>query len=163
MLKILGSLMIIICSGLIGITKNREIKDEIEFARGAKNGLLYIKSEIRVSSVLGAAVKNAVLFSGEASYIFKRTYEILNEDKTFEFAFLNAIESVSDPKMKDILGQVGKRLGKNDLKDQENLIDMTAEKIDLYIKIKTEELKTKGELFKKTGFILGIAAVIVLL
>ena len=165
MLKILGAVFTVSGLGFLGVKMSNDIKEKIELAKGFKNGFLYIKSEISLSyNLLFDGIGNASGFSGKAKKYFEKCHHLMKKESvTFKECWEKAIFNIEDKKLYEILRELGKRLGQSNVETELLVIDEVNCKLDLYIKEQEKRHLTEGQIYKKAGFILGIAVVILMI
>ncbi len=165
MLKLLGAVFTVSGLGLLGIKMSNEIKEKTELAKGFKNGFLYIRSEISLSyNLLFDGIKKAADFAGSAKQYFDKCHNLMKKESvTFKECWEKAILDIEDKKLYEILRELGKRLGQSNVETELSVIDDINVKLDLYISGQEKRLVTEGQIYKKAGFILGIAVVILMI
>lgn len=154
------------CS-IIGILKSRKYVYRVNELRDFKNALSIFKSKINFTyepipeifdQISESMESNISGIFRKASYNmnFKSAGEAWNTAMETDILNLNAED-------KTILKNLGKLLGKTDLKGQLNQIELTSSFLDNQIK-KAETERAKNEkLYRTLGMVLGLAIVIILL
>ncbi|MTI65427.1 MAG: stage III sporulation protein AB [Firmicutes bacterium] len=170
-LKIMGSLMIIIASTLIGNIFGSKYSLRLKNIKGLINCIRLLESEILyLSNPLPEAFDNVYKKgSKNVSYIFRdiRKYLIENDDKNVleSFKYIINKNKVKLSLTKDdieILVSLASILGTSDKQDQQKHIKVIIEQLKIQQRDAFERMKKNEALYKKLGLLLGLALVIIL-
>jgi stage III sporulation protein AB len=170
-LKIIGSLIIIIASSFLGFYFSKDCSRRPQELRTLQAMLKMFENEITfLSNVLAEAFeKISRSNTGEVSSFFKKTIDILKEDRslTASDAWERAIkENITKTSLNkedgEILTSFGRMLGSSDLEGQIKNIGLTLTQLNLQEQ-KAEEARKKYETMYKTLGVLGGLTLIIIL
>lgn len=153
------------CS-IIGILKSRRYIDRINELREFKNALNIFKTKINFTYEPIPEIFNQISESMETniSGIFRKASYNMNfkpAGEAWNIAMDTDILNISSED-KTILKNLGKLLGKTDLKGQLNQIELTTSFLENQIKKAEIEREKNEKLYRTLGMIIGLGIVIIL-
>ncbi|MCX8129018.1 MAG: stage III sporulation protein SpoIIIAB [Clostridia bacterium] len=170
-LKVIGSLIIILASSFLGYSFSRDCSKRPQELRALQTMLKMFENEIIfLSNILSDAFEKISRSNkSQAADFFRNTVEILKNEKSlnasdaWEKAVKNSIGKTSlNREDEEILVSFGRMLGSSDVEGQIKNIEMTVNQLKLQ-EYKAEEAKKKYEtLYKTLGVLGGLTIVIVL-
>jgi len=171
LIKIFGSLLIIISSSSLGLIYSRRFRDRVNNLKLLYNCIQLLETEIVYSANPIPDALDAVYRKGNkrVSYVFKDIKEYLISNRSFTLldSFLNASETLKERMYLEnedieVIMSLGRSLGASDRMDQQKhfrtaLVQLQAQQRD------AEEKKDKNvKLYKSLGVLIGFATVIIL-
>lgn len=170
MLKILGSLIVIGASGIIGFLYSRVYGERVRQLREIQYSLNMLETEIMYNATpLAEALMNISKDGGSIKGLFVKMAEILRGKKTD--GVLEAYKmSYEESKMylcfnreeADIIAAFMQSLGGSDIEGQKKNFNLTIKKLEEFEK-KADEVRNKNEkLYRYLGVCLGVLIVIIL-
>lgn len=171
MIKIIGSLIIILSSTYTGFVYGEELKKRVENLREFEKGVYLLKNEMFYTyTSLPEAFKSISSKSkGEVKIVFKRIWELLNNNQVEDVyeGFKISIDENKTLKLKeediDIILNLSKNLGKSDLEGQRAIISFTIESLRKQINIAERIMEKNTKMYRYLGFSVGAMLVIMLL
>lgn len=170
-LKLIGGILVVVASSLIGLMKARDYEKRTEDLRDIINALQMLESEICYKSNI---LKYALLNCAEAksgsntSILFKKTSELLkNRNMTSVEAWTEALKTnAGKTSLKEedvqILLRLGSSLGTSDYEGQVKNIGFIIKQIEgQVVKADAECIKYQA-MYRKLGLLSGITVVIML-
>lgn len=159
-------LLFFICSW-IGIILSKKYSNRVKELKQLKGALNIIENKIKFTYEPIPEIFKEIYskYSGNISEIFKKAYEIMqneNAGKAWEISVLE-VDSNLKQEDKDILIGFGKLLGKTDVEGQISQLNMINQFLDSQIDKAENECEKGEKLYKKLGVISGTMMVIVLL
>ncbi len=166
-IKILIYSFIFLSSSLIGVLISKKYVSRVEELKEFKNALNIFKTKIKYTYEPLPDIFSEISNSTESNIsnvfrVARKKMNVLPAGRAWAIAldldYLNINEED-----KNILNNLGKLLGKTDIKGQLNQIELTEDFLDKQIN-KAEKERSKSEkLYKKLGMIIGLAIVIIFL
>lgn len=154
------------CS-IIGILKSRKYVYRVNELREFKNALNIFKSKVNFTYEPIPEIFDQISESSNSNIggVFRKASYNMNFKSAGE-AWNTAVETDIlniNAEDKNILKDLGKLLGKTDLKGQVNQIDLTSSFLDNQIKKAEIEREKNERMYRTLGMILGLGIVIILL
>lgn len=172
MLKLIGSIIIILSGTMIGFAQSNKLIEKKELLYDLKNTVMLLRGEIRYSnSVMGQAFSNisAKIKEPFKTFLLNCSKAIEQYDgQTLSDIWNEEIDntlskSVLDGKHIEKLKELGKNLGFLDLQMQLSYIDKYIEELDNDIKENEVKIKDNCKLYKTFGIMGGILVVIIII
>lgn len=172
MLKIAGSILIIMATTGIGLTSGRDLKIRLDNLRYIKKLMLMLRGEIKyLKAPLGEAFLNVGKRAKEPfdSFFNKIALEIdsLECDSFYKIWCKYIDEELVKIRLNKrdclTLKRVGEHLGYMDKEMQLGMIDLYVEQLDEEIKISKESMDEKIRVYNCLGVTVGIFAVLIIL
>lgn len=171
MLKILGSLIIILSFTYIGFSYGDDLKVRLTQLQEFQKGLYLLKNQIiyTYTSLPEAFEYISIKSQGEVKNIFKNISELLYDNKVKDVhdAFKITIEKHKNLKLKrediDILFNLSKSLGKSDLEGQKSILLFTIDNLQKQVEDAEKVMKKNTKMYRYLGFSIGCMLVIMLL
>lgn len=171
-LKIIGCILTIISSSLIGYIYGKSYKDRLENLIYLENCIRILETEIMYgANPLPEALENVYKKGNEkVSFIFNEISQSLKECKSGEV--LECFLIISDTMKKDlnfkkedveVFTNLGRSIGSSNRKDQEKNFKLILAQIKALQKEARLEKEKNEKMFKNLGFLSGLAIVIILL
>ena len=149
--------MILISSGGIGVCFFRYTVYCLNYVNGLIDALKYLRREIEFSETyLADALLKSAEYAGEAKTLFQKCGQDLQNSNTY------ILNEKADEKTKNICLFFFGQIGKNNLKNELKLIDITVEKLELLQREQKKFSDNTGKLWAKSGFLIGLILVILL-
>ena len=167
-MKILGALLIIGACWRIGTDFYKSNCKKLEFARGLFSAMEYLKSEITYTcDLLGNSVLKAADFSGSAAEFVKNLGMSLSQNgvttqDAFEENKQILVKNANNETIlitKDLILQ----LGEKDYESHEKMFESYLEKLSSIINKLEIFCQKECTVFKKTGAIIGLGIVVLLI
>lgn len=172
MLKVLGSIIVIGASGVMGFIYSNLYKERVKQIRDMQYSLNILETEIIYSS---SPLSEAMEFTADKSSngiknVFKKMSSMLNQKTKHSVyeAFKDACASSKDEiylgkEEMDVLESFMKSLGGSDMEGQKKNFNITIKKLE-EIEKKAEVIRTKNErLYRYLGICIGVLLVIILI
>ncbi|MFA9375482.1 MAG: stage III sporulation protein AB [Lachnotalea sp.] len=172
MLKIIGSILIVVATTGIGLTAGRDLKIRLDNLRYIKKLMLMLKGEIKyLKAPLGEAFFNVGKRAKEPFNSFfnqiASDIESLECESFYEIWSKHIDEELSKIKLnkRDCITfkRVGEHLGYMDKEMQLGMIDLYVEQLEEEIKISKESIDEKIRVYNCLGVAVGIFAVLIML
>lgn len=171
LLKILGGIMIISASGLIGILYSGRLSTRHRELNNLRRHMQMLETEITYGATpLPAAMVNiAGRTEGLASSFFQLVASCLSDRSFYSFkdAWAYAADSVYSGTPLDwadieLIKGLGSILGGSDREDQKKHFELFYMQLRHQEEKALEEMRRSGRMYRSLGFLLGIAVVVVL-
>ena len=161
MLKILGSLLIIVSGTLIGKKICDRSKDKIKCLEEFKRFIFYVKNEIEYRKSYPFEMIQDFNCSSNLKYFFEMCIYLINNGENFPRAWEITFNSCFFDKEHTILN-FGKELGSYDIENQIKTCEFSKNNIDIQIKKIKETLSKQEKTFLILGTCIGAIVSIVL-
>lgn len=172
MLKLIGSILIVIATTGFGFSAGRDLKIRLDNLRYIKKLMLMLRGEIKyLKAPLGEAFYNVAKRAKEPFNLFfsKIAKEIESlECESFYIIWCKYIdEELTKIRLNkrdcQTLKRVGEHLGYMDKELQLGMIDLYIEQLEEEIKLTQESIKEKTRVYNCLGVSMGLFAVLILL
>lgn len=172
MLKIVGSILIVIATTGIGLISGRDLKIRLDNMRYIKKLMLMLRGEIKyLKAPLGEAFFNVGKRAKEPFDIFFNKIALEIESLECESFYEIWCKHIDEELMKIKLNQkdcltlkrVGEHLGYMDKEMQLGMIDLYVEQLEEEIKISKDSIDEKIRVYNCLGVAVGIFAVLIML
>jgi len=171
LLKILGGIMIITASGLIGILYSGRLSTRHRELNNLRRHMQMLETEIiyGATPLPSAMTSIAHRTEGLASSLFQLAAECLS-DRSF-YSFKDAWTFAADSVFRgtplvwediELIKSLGSILGGSDREDQKKHFELFYMQLRLQEEKALEELRRSGRMYRSLGFLLGIAVFVVL-
>ncbi len=170
-LKIIGSLTIIVSCSLIGNHVANKYSNRLSNLKNLKYCIQILETEIvYLSTPLPEALKNVYRKGNKSvSFIFKQIRDYLISNKEHDvldsFIFIcNLYKNNLNLNKEDIeiLISLGRILGKSDKEDQKKYFKLVLKELSIQREDAEEKMKKNENMYKKLGILSGLAIVIIL-
>lgn len=171
MLKIIGSLIVIVMSSLLGFMYSRDFEFRPRELRELQSLLQILENEISfLSNLLTDSFERVCKSStGNSAEFFRQALcnlksgKGLNASEAWEMAVKDEkIKTSLNKEDKEILASFGKLLGNSDLESQVKNIRLTISQLKNQEQKAEESRKKNAKMYKSLGALAGIAIVIIL-
>ncbi|WP_425448605.1 stage III sporulation protein SpoIIIAB [Dethiothermospora halolimnae] len=172
LLKIIGSIIIIISSSLIGFLYGNRYSTRVKNLNHIQNCLQLVETEIiyRATPLPDALGQVYEKGNKNVSFIFKDIRETLLKNKNMDISssFNHVLESSKD-RLKfqeddiEILRYLGRVIGTSDRLDQQKHLKVIMEQIIIQQREAQENRKKNEKMYKSLGILSGLAIIIILL
>jgi len=170
MFKIILLFVLIISCGSMGLIKSQEYAGRVKYLEQLVSTLNFIDTEISYKKeTLPQIFQHIASYSDDyISQMLIECCKYMKQNMDIEICWRNAVDKIySDSCLtgKDlyILRDLGKGLGKSDIKGQHNIFRLTSERLQQQIKDAVREKNTKGKMYSGMGFSVGIVAAVLLI
>lgn len=170
--KIIGSVMVIVSSSLIGFKMNENAKSRIEELKTIKNIVTMLRGEIKYNNatVSEALKKIAEKTSGNfKTFLLGTADELIKNqaagmDKIWSKKVKEAFKSNTCLTKKDLndFALLGNSIGKYDVESQIKAFDLFLEEMNEKIEIENQKAMSDGKLYKCMGIMAGVFIVLMI-
>lgn len=171
MIKIIGSLLIILSSGLLGIIMSRKYSIRPKELKKLRFSLQMLETEIVYGATpipyacYNVGCKSDTpwnnFFLAVSENLLKRRFFSMEEawDQAMHDSLSNSYMNKMD---KELLESFGRVIGKSDIDDQKKLFKLFYTQLEHHEKAAEDERRNNEKMYKSMGFLLGAAILIIL-
>ena len=171
MSKIFICFAIILLFGLAGMIKADCYKKRVDLLNDITNIIALLSNEMEYSlEPLPIVFKKISGFNDKkfCDLLARVSMKLIEECDSFQSVWNESIDKVyynSDLNDKDmeVLKDMGHSFGKSNIHGQSNMFKLAEKRMEIQLEEAISEKQTKGVLFQKLGFIIGIVIVILLI
>lgn len=164
MIRLLGGVLVFIVSAYGGFYFSGTLKKRRDFLRAMSGALSFISTEIEFAH---SELENILIRADAPEALCGFFSQCAGEIKKcgIRNAWTNAVDECAVnllPEEKDVLIQLGGRIGMSDVEGQKNTISRAVRQLDEYAKLADEEYKRLSKPYRSCGILLGVFILIMI-